>query len=285
MSFLLLTPPPCLLIPPPPLSHRRSSSLFLKHPFQPSPRPLSFCKPSALRLRANTTVNSLKALETIKPYLQSESKTVLLGWLCSCVSVVSLSQIVPRLGSFTSNLNANAASLTKLKGECLVLAGLVLAKVVAYYLQQAFLWEAALNTVYKIRVFAYRRVLERELEFFEGGNGISSGDIAYRITAEASEVADTIYALLNVSVLLVMNVLRRESFLLFRIFLYIVVILANNYKLYTSFIWQTVVPSAIQISVMTAHMIVASPALTLVSAMVSESIVSVCVSFALEFSY
>jgi len=64
-----------------------------------------------------------------------------------------------------------------------------------------------------------------------------------------------------------------------------VVILANNYKLYTSFIWQTVVPSAIQISVMTAHMIVASPALTLVSAMVSESIVSVCVSFALEFSY
>ncbi|AED90671.1 ABC transporter B family member 29 [Arabidopsis thaliana] len=231
MSFLLLTPPPCLLIPPPPLSHRRSSSLFLKHPFQPSPRPLSFCKPSALRLRANTTVNSLKALETIKPYLQSESKTVLLGWLCSCVSVVSLSQIVPRLGSFTSNLNANAASLTKLKGECLVLAGLVLAKVVAYYLQQAFLWEAALNTVYKIRVFAYRRVLERELEFFEGGNGISSGDIAYRITAEASEVADTIYALLN-----------------------------------------TVVPSAIQISVMTAHMIVASPALTLVSAMVIPSV-------------
>jgi putative ABC transport system ATP-binding protein len=111
------------------------------------------------------------------------------------------------------------------------LAGLVLAKVVAYYLQQAFLWEAALNTVYKIRVFAYRRVLERELEFFEGGNGISSGDIAYRITAEASEVADTIYALLN-----------------------------------------TVVPSAIQISVMTAHMIVASPALTLVSAMVIPSV-------------
>ncbi|CAL9229070.1 unnamed protein product [Arabidopsis halleri] len=232
MSFLLrVTPSPCLLIPPPPLSHRRSSSLFLKHPFQPSPRPLSSVKPSALRLRANTTVNSLKPLENVKPYLQSESKTILLGWLCSIVSVVSLSQIVPRLGSFTSSLNANAASLMNLKGECLVLAALVLAKVVAYYLQQAFLWEAALNTVYKIRVFAYRRVLERELEFFEGGNGISSGDIAYRITAEASAVADTIYALLN-----------------------------------------TVVPSAIQISVMTAHMIVASPALTLVSAMVIPSV-------------
>lgn len=201
MAFLLrITTPPCLLISSPPLSHRRSSSLLLRLPFQPSPRHLSYGKTSTLRrLRANTTVNSLKPLENVNPYLQSESRTILLGWLCSCVSVVSLSQIVPRLGSFTSNLNANAASLMKLKGECLVLAGLVLAKVVAYYLQQAFLWEAALNTVYKIRVFAYRRVLERELEFFEGGNGISSGDIAYRITAEASEVADTIYALLNVS--------------------------------------------------------------------------------------
>lgn len=44
-------------------------------------------------------------------------------------------------------------------------------------------------------------------------------------------------------------------------------------------------PSAIQISVMTAHMIVASPALTLVSAMVSEEIILVYVSFALDFSY
>lgn len=42
-------------------------------------------------------------------------------------------------------------------------------------------------------------------------------------------------------------------------------------------------PSAIQIFVMTAHMIVASPALTLVSAMVSEDIVFVCGSFALDF--
>lgn len=74
-------------------------------------------------------------------------------------------------------------------------------------------------------------MLERELEFFEGGSGISSGDIAYRITAEASEVSDTIYALLN-----------------------------------------TVVPSAFQISAMATHMVVASPLLTLVSAMVIPSV-------------
>lgn len=52
-----------------------------------------------------------------------------------------------------------------------------------------------------------------------------------------------------------------------------------NYNLYITLVWQTVVPSAIQISVMTTHMIVASPALTLVSAMVSEELVFLCVSF------
>lgn len=34
---------------------------------------------------------------------------------------------------------------------------------------------------------------------FEGGNGIFPGD-AYRITAEASDVADTVYSLLDVRI-------------------------------------------------------------------------------------
>ncbi|KAH0861634.1 hypothetical protein HID58_089895 [Brassica napus] len=195
MPFLLRPTTPRYLLPPPPLCHRRSSPLFHKLSIQPSP---SSRKSSVFLTRANTTIiNSLKPFENVKPYLQSESKTILAGWLCSFVSVVSLSQIIPRIGSFTSSLNANAASPLKLRNSALALAALFLARVVAGYLQQAYLWEAALNSVYKIRVFAYRRVLERELEFFEGGSGISSGDIAYRITAEASEVSDTIYALLN----------------------------------------------------------------------------------------
>ncbi|KAF6137323.1 hypothetical protein GIB67_036360 [Kingdonia uniflora] len=45
----------------------------------------------------------------------------------------------------------------------------------------------------------FERVLKRDLRFFEGGSGVSAGDIAYRITSEASDVADTVYALLNVS--------------------------------------------------------------------------------------
>lgn len=197
MPYLLLSPTtPCFLLPSPPKRHQRSSPLFLKLSIHPSQRHL---RSSVFLTRANTTIiNSLKPFENVKPYLQSESKTILAGWLCSFVSVVSLSQIIPRIGSFTSSLNANAASPLKLRNSALVLAALFLARAVAGYLQQAYLWEASLNSVYKIRVFAYRRVLERELEFFEGGSGISSGDIAHRITAEASEVSDTIYALLNV---------------------------------------------------------------------------------------
>ncbi|XP_013611680.1 PREDICTED: ABC transporter B family member 29, chloroplastic [Brassica oleracea var. oleracea] len=230
MPFLLLSPTtPCFLLPSPPKRHQRSSPLFLKLSIHPSQRHL---RSSVFLTRTNTTIiNSLKPFENVKPYLQSESKTIFAGWLCSFVSVVSLSQIIPRIGSFTSSLNANAASPLKLRNSALVLAALFLARAVAGYLQQAYLWEASLNSVYKIRVFAYRRVLERELEFFEGGSGISSGDIAHRITAEASEVSDTIYALLN-----------------------------------------TVVPSAFQISAMATHMVVASPLLTLVSAMVIPSV-------------
>ncbi|GAA0158528.1 ATP-binding cassette [Lithospermum erythrorhizon] len=43
----------------------------------------------------------------------------------------------------------------------------------------------------------YLKVLERDLGFFEGGEGVNSGDIAYRFTAEAADVADTVYHLLN----------------------------------------------------------------------------------------
>lgn len=86
-----------------------------------------------------------------------------------------------------------------LRSQSFSLGVLVLVRIVASYLQQAFLWDAALNCVYRIRVFVYRRVLQRDLGFFEGKNGVSAGDIAYRITAEASDVADTIYSVLNVS--------------------------------------------------------------------------------------
>ena len=133
----------------------------------------------------------------IKPFIFSQYKPILLGWLCSLLSVLSLSQLVPKFGQFSSSIGKiNGVTL---RNDGLVLAGLFLAKLIATYGQHALLWEAALNASYKIRVFVFERVLERELGFFEGGGAVSSGDVAYRITAEAADVADTLYALLNVS--------------------------------------------------------------------------------------
>lgn len=132
---------------------------------------------------------------------------------------------MPKFGQFSSSIGKiNGVTL---RNDGLVLAGLFLAKLIATYGQHALLWEAALNASYKIRVFVFERVLERELGFFEGGGAVSSGDVAYRITAEAADVADTLYALLN-----------------------------------------TIVPSALQLSAMASRMLVISPALSLISAMV-----------------
>lgn len=104
---------------------------------------------------------------------------------------------------------------------------LFLIRLVSSYLQQSLLWEASLRSVYKMRVCVFERVLQRDLGFFEGGSGNSVGDVAYRITAEASDVADTIYALLN-----------------------------------------TIVPSSLQLLAMATQMLVISPVLSLVSALV-----------------
>ncbi|KAF6165907.1 hypothetical protein GIB67_012804 [Kingdonia uniflora] len=136
------------------------------------------------------------SLDQIKPYVQSEWKPILKGWLCSVISVYCVSKIVPKVGNFSLVLNKMGEKGLIMK-EGLILGGLVLVRLVANYWQQAFLWEAALNSAYKIRVYVFERVLKRDLGFFEGGSGVSAGDIAYRITSEASDVADTVYALLN----------------------------------------------------------------------------------------
>ncbi|KAG4152024.1 hypothetical protein ERO13_D04G098800v2 [Gossypium hirsutum] len=220
---------------PPPLFHLRSAQKdkpkFLhinsrwRPPFISSLKPTNSIK---LPLNAQTSQTPLsKALETLaklKPFLQTNHQPILLGWLCSSISVFSLSQIIPRIGSFSSNL-INIVSISKLRDQCLLLGVFVLVKLVACYWQQAFLWEASLRTVCQMRVFVFETVLEKELGFFEGSDGVSSGDIAYRITAEASDVADTLFALLN-----------------------------------------TIVPNMLQLFAMATQMLVISPSLSLISA-------------------
>ncbi|KAJ7976137.1 ABC transporter family protein [Quillaja saponaria] len=165
-----------------------------------------------------------ESFQFLKPFILSEKKTILSGWFCSFVSVYSLSKIVPKVGKFSSMINKVDAF--KLRDEGLLLGVFVLARLVANCGQQMLLWDAALNAVYKLRVHVFNSVLERELGFFEGKGGVPAGDIAHRITAEASDVADTIYAILN-----------------------------------------TIVPSTLQLWTMVTQMLVVSPALSLISAM------------------
>ncbi|KAL2503031.1 ABC transporter B family member 29 [Forsythia ovata] len=197
---------------------------------------ISYCKSSSTLTTTAASVSpsgrpppiKFTSLISLKPYLQSDWRPILCGWLCSAVSVYSLSKIVPLVGKFPSLMTA--ANPMKFRKEGLVLGVFVLVRIIASYLQQAFLWEAALNCVYKIRVYVFNRVLQRDLGFFEGENGVLPGDVAYRISAEASDVGDTVYSLLD-----------------------------------------TIVPSTLQFAAMATQMLIASPTLSLISALAIPS--------------
>ncbi|XP_015898636.3 ABC transporter B family member 29, chloroplastic isoform X2 [Ziziphus jujuba] len=173
----------------------------LKLPLATSFKPFCSSKVPSYIPSEPTTQNShflsqtFHSLNSLKPYVLSQRTPILFGWLCSLVSVYSLSKVVANIGkasAFMGNFDG-----MRLRSEGSVLALLVLARHVASYWQQAFLWDAALSAVYEIRVQVFNKVLERDLAFFEGSGGVSAGDIAHRITSEASDVADTVYALLN----------------------------------------------------------------------------------------
>ncbi|KAK4348350.1 hypothetical protein RND71_031105 [Anisodus tanguticus] len=170
------------------------TNLILKSPISSS----TLSTRAAATNSGNKFKSPITSLTPLKPYLISEWQPILSGWLCSAISVYSLSKIVPKIGKFSSLMNP--LDVVKLREECLVLGGLFFLRLVVNYLQQVFLREAALNCVYKIRVCVFRKVLQRDLGFFEGENGIAAGDVAYRITAEASDVAETVYSLLNMIV-------------------------------------------------------------------------------------
>ncbi|KAK7278675.1 hypothetical protein RJT34_23710 [Clitoria ternatea] len=165
-----------------------SSSILLKHH---SPSNLHFQfqslndrnhhprKPLSLRISNNSTFHLLK------PYLLSQHKPILCGWLCGAISVYSL-----------SNLLSNFPNITTATHPFPLLA-LLLARFVSRFAQHSLLWEASLDAVYHLRLHVFHHVLHRELAYFESNDAVSAGDIAYRITAEASDLADTLYSLLN----------------------------------------------------------------------------------------
>ncbi|KAJ1375884.1 ABC transporter type 1, transmembrane domain, partial [Sesbania bispinosa] len=140
---------------------------------------------------SSTATRTTHTLQFLKPYLLSQHKPILCGWLCSAISVYSLSNLVSKFSTITTATTIDATA------QGFALGGLVLARLIATYAQHALLWEASLNAVYNLRVHVFDRVLRRELAYFEANDAVSAGDIAYRITAEASDVALTLYALLN----------------------------------------------------------------------------------------
>ncbi|KAI8014953.1 hypothetical protein LOK49_LG05G00990 [Camellia lanceoleosa] len=170
-------------------------TLTLK-PTSPIQSSASYTTPSP----SNRLSPPLSSLGSISPYVQSQWKPILAGWLCSAVSVYSLSLMVPKIGKFSAVMSTVDA--VRLREEALLLGAMAMG-------------------------FRVREGFEEDLGFFEGGGGVSGGDIAYRITAEASDVADTIHALLD-----------------------------------------TIVPSILQLSAMATQMLVISPVLSLISALV-----------------
>ncbi|KAJ9543612.1 hypothetical protein OSB04_023319 [Centaurea solstitialis] len=237
--MILLIPPPSSLSSSSLLKIKRKKSNrlnLISTSNSPFPNLGNHHKPYKFNSISCSSIKLSTSLTSIKPYVQSEWKSILKGWICSAVSVYSLSRIVPKVGKFSALMNVET-----LRNEGLVIGVLFLVRLVSSYLQQSFLWEASLRSVYKMRVRVFERVLGRDLGFFEGGSGNSVGDVAYRITAEASDVADTIYALLN-----------------------------------------TIVPSSLQLLAMATQMLVISPVLSLVSALVIPLIALVSAYFGEE---
>ncbi|XP_039123879.1 ABC transporter B family member 29, chloroplastic isoform X2 [Dioscorea cayenensis subsp. rotundata] len=199
ITMLLHRAPLLLSIPS---SHNLISSTSSSSSFQTLTLTLTLPSRSSrsFSLSASTIPSSCSPspLFDISPFLRSEYRPILSGWLCSAISVCCLSTAVPCLGRVPSALAA--ASPDRIVRDGLRLAFLLSLRSVACYLQQAFLWEAALGAAYRIRVHVFDRVLEQDMGFFEGNGGIPSGDVANRITTEASDIAETVHALLNSTV-------------------------------------------------------------------------------------
>ncbi|KAG8064392.1 hypothetical protein GUJ93_ZPchr0004g38686 [Zizania palustris] len=159
--------------------------------------PASAC---SFRLRATARGSSTPwLLDEAFPYVAAEWKTIAKGWACAAAAVYCLSCVVPAAGRLPRALAVAAwggGGAEALKGGA-VLAGLAAARSAAAYVQQALLWEAALRAARRLRERAFEGVLARDLAFFEGRGGLSSGDIAHRITDEVDDIADAVYSILN----------------------------------------------------------------------------------------
>jgi ABC-type multidrug transport system fused ATPase/permease subunit len=133
----------------------------------------------------------------IEPFIYTEVRLILQGWVCTAIAVGALFLSVPQIGNLSNLLSKG--DMQRLVPKAGVVLTLVMVRSIAQFWQQAFLWEAALKITYKLRAHVYERVLKRDLDYFEGGeSGAATGDVAFRLTAEAEDVGDTVHSLLHV---------------------------------------------------------------------------------------
>ncbi|RLM65037.1 hypothetical protein C2845_PM16G06990 [Panicum miliaceum] len=166
---------------------------------------------SAFRLRATAITDSSPPLPPpppyplaeVFPYIAAEWETIGKGWACAAAAVYCLSRAVPAAGRLPRALaaagggvGAGAAVDVAARGG-LALAAFASARAAAASAQQALLWEAALRAAGRLRERAFERLLERDLAFFEGREGVAAGDVAHRIADEADDVADAVFSVLN----------------------------------------------------------------------------------------
>ncbi|KAL2645482.1 hypothetical protein R1flu_013069 [Riccia fluitans] len=141
---------------------------------------------------------SPKTLKILIPFMYPQLPIILRGWFCTFVSVACLYLFVPQIGHMSNLLSQG--NLIDLGRKMIWVVLIVGVKSVAQFWQQALLWESALNITFSVRSHVFKRVLDREMSFFEGQRAAAAGDLAFRITSEAEDMGDTIFSLLQMMV-------------------------------------------------------------------------------------
>ncbi|MCO5574392.1 hypothetical protein L7F22_028176 [Adiantum nelumboides] len=136
----------------------------------------------------------------LMPFLAAEWPLICKAWTCTFISVLALFFFIPLTGQISSILGKG--DLQCLSQKCVCATFLLAVRSGTKFLQQSLLWEVALRVTYNIRCHVFERVVQNDTAYFEGRGAATSGDIAYRITAEAQDTGDSVYSLLEIKLAL-----------------------------------------------------------------------------------
>ena len=143
--------------------------------------------------------NSLVQLSAFVPWWK-----VLLSWCATGIALAALLIAVPQFGIVGGRLGQG--DLTGLTSSASVLSLALLVRSVAQYLQDTWLWEVAAEVTQRTRNSIYAHLLSADIRTFEmqrsehtkeGIAGFETGDLTYRLTAEAETTGAICFAALQ----------------------------------------------------------------------------------------